>query len=75
MSGSRHPTDCNFSLELRLGELEFFFSVIQNSCGTVYTDKHSKAVNPVSADFELLNYSRSGLNRFCIMEFVSSFKQ
>ena len=59
MSGSRHLIDHNFFAGLRVGESGFSFSVIQNFCGIAYTDKWSKAVNPVSADFELLNYSRS----------------
>ena len=50
-------TDCNFFLELRLGESGFSFSVIQNFCGITYTDKQSKAVNPITED--LLNYSSS----------------
>ena len=50
-------TGRNFFLELRLGESGFSFSVIQNFCRITYTDKQSKAVNPITED--LLNYSRS----------------
>ena len=59
MSVSRHLMDRNFFPERRLRESGFSFFVIQNFCGIAYIGKHSKAVNPVSADFELLNYFRS----------------
>ena len=62
MSGSCHLTDRNFFLRNLDSESWDFFQNFKNSAESRILT--SCTVNPVSVDFELLNYSRSGLNRF-----------